>query len=210
MWTAAAAGMGRRSRKGTGVSSRQKSYRGYGSTEPPRRRICHESDTFALPAVTRLPHPLPDNTDGSCSPDAGTRVAQRELAMRPPRSAYIDVMTTARGKLLRRRDDLRQLRDSLSADLGDSAASQGAEGVLATHPADAASDLVTAETSLGDLRSLDAELDEIDQALSRIERGTYGLCTDCGEPIDPARLRALPTAARCFRCQERHERAAAG
>ncbi|HET9015637.1 MAG TPA: TraR/DksA family transcriptional regulator [Thermomicrobiaceae bacterium] len=130
--------------------------------------------------------------------------------MRPPGDANIDVLTIARGRLLRRRDDLRQLRDALSADLGDSAASQGAEGVLATHLADAASDLVTAETSLGDLRGVDAELAEIDQALQRIERGTYGRCIDCGEPIDPARLRALPTAARCFRCQERHERAATG
>ena len=126
--------------------------------------------------------------------------------MRAPTPAYIEVMTTARGRLLRRRDDLLQQRQVMMTDLSDSAASQGAEGVLATHPADAASDLVVAETSVGDMRRLDAELEEIDEALTRIERGTYGLCVDCGQPIDPARLKALATASRCLHCQSRHER----
>ena len=129
--------------------------------------------------------------------------------MRAPTTAYVEVMTTARGRLLRRQDDLLRQRRALAGDLTDSAASQGAEGVVATHLADAASDLVVAETSVGDLRSVDAELAEIEQALQRIERGVYGLCVDCGEPIDPARMKALPTALRCVRCQSRHEHAAA-
>jgi phage/conjugal plasmid C-4 type zinc finger TraR family protein len=32
-------------------------------------------------------------------------------------------------------------------------------------------------------------------------------CRDCGDPIDTARLMALPSARRCFDCQEAHERA---
>jgi RNA polymerase-binding transcription factor DksA len=42
--------------------------------------------------------------------------------------------------------------------------------------------------------SLEAERAEIDAALERIANGTYGIDEDTGEPIDPARLEAVPTA----------------
>jgi RNA polymerase-binding transcription factor len=41
------------------------------------------------------------------------------------------------------------------------------------------------------------ELEEIDAALRRLDEGSYGRCTRCGQPIAPARLRALPAAATC-------------
>jgi DnaK suppressor protein len=40
-------------------------------------------------------------------------------------------------------------------------------------------------------------LTEIEAAIERIEAGTYGICEVCGEPIDPARLEARPTARTC-------------
>lgn len=51
-------------------------------------------------------------------------------------------------------------------------------------------------------------VEEIRAALARIDDGTYGDCEECGEPINPARLEALPTARRCVDCQEALERAA--
>ncbi|MGP1679687.1 MAG: TraR/DksA family transcriptional regulator [Burkholderiales bacterium] len=51
------------------------------------------------------------------------------------------------------------------------------------------------------------ELQEIEAALARIGDGSYGTCADCGDEIDPARLKANPSARRCLRCQERHEHA---
>ncbi len=45
-------------------------------------------------------------------------------------------------------------------------------------------------------------LKEIDRALGRVERGTYGVCESCGEEISPARLKALPWARYCVTCQE--------
>jgi RNA polymerase-binding protein DksA len=51
------------------------------------------------------------------------------------------------------------------------------------------------------------ELAAIDQALARIDAGTYGECARCGNPISPARLRALPTAVHCIRCAEKLGRA---
>ena len=45
-----------------------------------------------------------------------------------------------------------------------------------------------------------AELEAIAQALARIERGQYGICADCGQPIEAARLALLPQAIRCGSC----------
>jgi RNA polymerase-binding protein DksA len=44
------------------------------------------------------------------------------------------------------------------------------------------------------------EILQIEGALRRISEGTYGTCAKCGEPIDPRRLKALPTAATCISC----------
>jgi DnaK suppressor protein len=53
-------------------------------------------------------------------------------------------------------------------------------------------------------RSREARV-QMDEALSRLAAGSYGLCADCTGPIPRARLRALPFALRCLRCQERKE-----
>ena len=51
-----------------------------------------------------------------------------------------------------------------------------------------------------------AGLDEIDDALARIDRGGYGMCERCGKEIDPRRLRALASATLCLECKYREER----
>ena len=43
-------------------------------------------------------------------------------------------------------------------------------------------------------------------ALERLGDGVYGLCDECGEPIAPARLKAVPEVTTCVRCQDRIER----
>lgn len=45
-------------------------------------------------------------------------------------------------------------------------------------------------------------LDQINQALSRLDEGAYGYCLECGEEIPERRLRALPFAIRCKDCTE--------
>ena len=44
-------------------------------------------------------------------------------------------------------------------------------------------------------------IQDIDDALSRIENGTYGQCVRCGEPLDEERLKAMPTAKYGPKCQ---------
>jgi RNA polymerase-binding protein DksA len=49
-------------------------------------------------------------------------------------------------------------------------------------------------------------LSAIDQALLRIENGTFGTCVRCGKPIAEERLEAIPYATRCIDCQRLAER----
>jgi DnaK suppressor protein len=51
-----------------------------------------------------------------------------------------------------------------------------------------------------------SRLMEVEDALARVTRGTYGICEDCEEPIDEHRLDLIPEARRCAADQERHER----
>jgi len=46
------------------------------------------------------------------------------------------------------------------------------------------------------------------EALDRLREGEYGTCEECGEPIAPARLKAMPEVTTCVRCQDKLERLA--
>ena len=48
------------------------------------------------------------------------------------------------------------------------------------------------------------QLAEVEQALNKFENGTYGRCDSCGQPIDPARLEALPQALLCLSCKAKN------
>ena len=50
-------------------------------------------------------------------------------------------------------------------------------------------------------------LNKVNEALRRLDEGTYGNCFECGEEISEARLRALPFAVRCKDCEEERETA---
>ena len=58
------------------------------------------------------------------------------------------------------------------------------------------------------LRHLLTEIREVEAALERVRLGQYGMCVDCGTPINASRLRAMPTARRCMLCQVGTERKA--
>ncbi len=54
------------------------------------------------------------------------------------------------------------------------------------------------------LKQTDAKiLQAIEEALARLDKGTYGTCRDCGEPISPARLHAIPWTRVCITCKEK-------
>jgi len=50
------------------------------------------------------------------------------------------------------------------------------------------------------------QLAEVQHALDKFDQGTYGLCDICGQPIEPARLEALPQANLCLSCKAHQEK----
>lgn len=56
-------------------------------------------------------------------------------------------------------------------------------------------------TNLATEKVLESALKDINSTLSRIEKGTYGICKYCGKPIAPKRLLARPTASSCVECK---------
>lgn len=62
-----------------------------------------------------------------------------------------------------------------------------------------------ADLNISTLNNQLEEFRDIDAAIDRIQRGIFGMCIDCDDKIDKARLVAYPTAKRCVRCQRQHE-----
>lgn len=101
----------------------------------------------------------------------------------------------ARARLEAENDRVSGLIAELREEVADAVEGEYAElSTRSQHPADAGSDLFEKEKELTILESLEAELAEIQAAIARIEAGTYGIDEETREPIDPARLEALPTA----------------
>ena len=58
------------------------------------------------------------------------------------------------------------------------------------------------------LKQTDAKiLQAIEEALRRMDQGTYGICRDCGEPVAPGRLNAIPWTRVCIECKEKQHTA---
>jgi DnaK suppressor protein len=52
-------------------------------------------------------------------------------------------------------------------------------------------------------KHLTETLEDINRALDKFKAGTYGICDNCGNPIEPARLEALPEATLCLNCKSK-------
>ena len=103
-------------------------------------------------------------------------------------------------------DRRREIQSEVQSRMKDVRADTGQAGVV--------DDVETSESDIQDeiefaLIQMKAEtLHRINEALERLEEGTYGRCFECGEEIEPRRLRALPFAVRCKDCEEAREVAA--
>ena len=97
---------------------------------------------------------------------------------------------------------IKQISDDASSSQKDQA---GDVSGHALHMADVATDMYDREFSLG-LASNDRELlYKIDEALQRIQENAFGNCCECDKPIPSARLKAIPYAQTCLKCQEKIE-----
>ncbi|HNS01180.1 MAG TPA: TraR/DksA C4-type zinc finger protein [Anaerolineae bacterium] len=69
-------------------------------------------------------------------------------------------------------------------------------------------DLAEREKNLALLTVMERKLESVNSALRAIEKGSYGICERCENPIDPARLEVRPDATLCLDCQREVERIA--
>jgi DnaK suppressor protein len=115
-----------------------------------------------------------------------------------------DAINDLRDQLVRRRDalhralqgDLSLLRELHQEKTGD---------VM-----DAAADAVQDELNSQLIEAESRELAAINEAIARIEDGSYGECDGCGKPIPLTRLRAIPYAVDCIGCRRKAESRASG
>jgi len=117
-------------------------------------------------------------------------------------------MDLARMKQRLQEERARQL--ALAARLRMEEADPVESGELSTadqHPAELGSETFERELELTTLSIVEGELKETDDALRRLDHGSYGICEECGKPIDEARLEAVPWARYCVVDQARIEQA---
>jgi len=74
------------------------------------------------------------------------------------------------------------------------------------HMADVATDSYDREFSMGLASSERQLLYEFDDAMKKIEDGTFGVCEDCKDLISKSRLKVVPYARMCIKCQEKKEK----
>lgn len=85
-------------------------------------------------------------------------------------------------------------RAQLELTLKDLRAEQDEDGPIETLSGDEGAGRTEASGVLGITADVEGEIAEVDAALRRVDDGTYGIDEVTGEPIDPARLEARPTA----------------
>jgi len=104
----------------------------------------------------------------------------------------------------RRREILSEVQEKMRdvRAVGASGEGQGVLDAAETSEADIQDDI---EFALIQMKT--ETLHKIEEALSRLDEGTYGYCFECGDEVSERRLRALPFAVRCKDCEEAREMA---
>jgi DnaK suppressor protein len=114
----------------------------------------------------------------------------------PVRSAKKDGLEKTRRRLLAKHEEL--LRDlAKNREVSDETVEESAQDMV-----DRATSAYTKEFAYSLSESDRKILLLIDQALERLEAGTYGSCVHCGQPCQEKRLEAVPWARHCLDCQE--------
>ncbi|MBI4216428.1 MAG: TraR/DksA C4-type zinc finger protein [Chloroflexi bacterium] len=111
-----------------------------------------------------------------------------------------------RQRLAQDRERLRQELAQMKASHVAMVESGSREGSAGEHLADSATDTSELETSLALQANLHKLLEDVDRALRKLDDGSYGTCESCGQPINPERLEAIPSAKLCISCKAQQER----
>ncbi len=112
-------------------------------------------------------------------------------------------MNTANLKIIRLRleDDRKRLVEQLEQIRASRSSGERREGSPFGKREEEATETAEFENRMAlENRGLD-QLAKVENALSKFEKETYGICESCGKPIDPKRLEPLPQATLCMSCK---------
>lgn len=96
-------------------------------------------------------------------------------------------------------------RKRLTAEIECKVISAREQAGYGNHIADDATEVFEQTKRLALRRGLERRLAQVEDAIRKMENGAYGLCEICGTAIDPARLKAIPSAGLCFSCKVHRE-----
>ena len=102
--------------------------------------------------------------------------------------------------------DLSELEEEALRPVGGESAGNMSD--VPVHPADLGTENYEEEAALELLENEEHLLMEVNDALARIEQGTFGVCENCHKPISKERLDALPYARYCIRCARKPQASA--
>ena len=111
-------------------------------------------------------------------------------------------MTTTRGLLLAERARARSLAAALDREFAGIAAAASEAGTDDEHDPEGATLAFERQHTAALLTQALEQIAEIDAAIGRLDKGTYGICVRCSQPIGQGRLAARPAAATCIRCAQ--------
>jgi DnaK suppressor protein len=114
--------------------------------------------------------------------------------------SFREVLQDLRSRL---RGDLDQMTDE--ALRRDNAGGTGNLSNVPLHMADLGTDNYDQEFTLGLIENEQGTLELVVEALDRMEKGKFGQCVECGEPISKPRLQAIPYARHCIACARKLE-----
>ncbi|NPV79828.1 MAG: conjugal transfer protein TraR [Firmicutes bacterium] len=118
-----------------------------------------------------------------------------------------DKLSGFKAALIEEKARLQEMIDSIN-DTGLGIAAKDAIGELSSydnHPADEGSNVAERERDVGTRADLAGLIKRVNDALERIEKGTYGVCEHCGGEIEEERLKIMPYVALCAGCAREQE-----
>jgi RNA polymerase-binding transcription factor DksA len=114
---------------------------------------------------------------------------------------------TAAKRLEEERVRLQGIREGIQREQDEAISDAGGElSSFDQHPGDSGTETFEMEKNVSLLEQVDDELLEVEAAVQRLERGTYGRCQVCGRPIGDERLEAMPATRFCVEDQAKAER----
>ena len=108
-------------------------------------------------------------------------------------------------KIAQTSDDVEAIENTSRNDARDTASED--RSTYSLHMADHGTDAMEREKSLLLAQRGGDYIDYLNEALQRIEDGTFGICRTCKGPIGRGRLEAVPTATQCISCKSKREEA---